>query len=190
MNDLIAKLRSATAPIHQQLEQAEIAKAMMSPTIDLEKYNNYLKRVLSMHTDVEAIVFPGLHAVITDLNDRKKTAAVKKDLDLINVRGMQDQEISFIDKEYKNQLHFNLGLMYVTEGSVLGGQVILKNIRSVLGSSVPGNFLNVYGEKTGSLWKGFLEQLKTTESNSSEEEKKLLIDGAIYGFTRAIHIFK
>jgi len=53
-----------------------------------------------------------------------------------------------------------LGVMYVLEGSTLGGRVILKTLRSHRVSTDELHFLDPYGEDAGALWRTFLGVLE------------------------------
>ena len=98
-------------------------------------------------------------------------------------------DVTLLDNGYAPDVNFNLGIMYVAEGSVLGGQYILRNIKKALGEDVSCNFLNVYGEKTGQLWKDFLQQLNGYAETIHQSEQEKIIAGAIYGFKRVYAVF-
>src|SRR5690606_24698100 len=92
---------------------------------------------------------------------------------------------TFIDKNYRGGKDFCLGMLYVTEGSTLGGLYILKHLKSMLGADIPCSFLAIYGEKTGPLWRKFLQELTLYIDTAGEESEHKLIAGAIYAFERA-----
>ncbi len=188
MNEFIASIKSATSSLHIKLEDTPISKKIVSPEITREEYALYLSRILSMHKEVEAHSFPIVQRVIRDTAQRIKTNAVQEDLHQLEYSAAAN--IYFLDTHYSKELNFNLGLMYVTEGSVLGGQFILKNIKNILGQDIPAHFLNVYGQHTGTLWKSFLTQLQEHESILNQNERDEIIAGAKYGFERAYSILK
>lgn len=76
-----------------------------------------------------------------------------------------------------------LGLLYVAEGSVLGGRAILAALdrrgvdRSELG------FLDPYGRATGRFWRGFLEVLEAAADR--EPDRAAAERGALRGFAYA-----
>lgn len=138
---------------------------------------------------MEADVFPLLSAIVPDLAQRQKTQAIANDL-----RELDQEEVvkgaALLDENHNASPEFNLGMMYVTEGSVLGGQFILKHVRKVLGNEAPVAFLNVYGEHTGLLWKSFLDILNTHAAQGGEAARQTILAGAVYGFERVGHVFK
>ena len=186
MNEFITSIKFATASLHVKLEQSQISNVIMSPQVTVRDYIEYLSRIQSMHEDIEKQTFPIVHTIIKDTEQREKSKAIKADLDQLKYESSASR--AFLDATYSQDINFNLGLMYVTEGSVLGGQVILKNIKKRLGDDTAGSFLNVYGQQTGHLWKSFLMQLGEYECTLSKKEKMLIIDGAAYGFERAYSI--
>lgn len=188
MNQFISRIKTATASLHAQLEETAISKAIMSPSITKAEYASYLSRILIMHKAVEEKTLPIVQPIVRDYTERYKTRSIEEDLNQLAYSEIWNEP--FFDKNYSTDINFNLGLMYVTEGSVLGGQVILKNIRKQLGEDTACRFLNVYGQTTGSLWKSFLMQMDQHEQTLPENEKEQIIAGAIYGFERAYVILK
>jgi heme oxygenase len=186
MNEFIASIKSATASLHTQLEQSEISNVIMSQLVTEKAYAEYLSRIQCMHEDIETHTFPIIHTIIKDTAQRTKSTAIAADLDQLKYASAVNK--TFLDAAHSPDLNFNLGLMYVTEGSVLGGQVILKNIKKQLGEDIASRFLNVYGQQTGHLWRSFLIQLAEYQSTLSQKEKMRIIDGAKYGFERAYSI--
>lgn len=77
---------------------------------------------------------------------------------------------------------FAIGIMYVVEGSTLGGRFILKNIQDALGydETNGASYFAGYGNKTGSHWKKFLKELTDFEKQTNLENE--IINGADYGF--------
>ena len=187
-NAFLARLREETMPLHKEVESSVISKAIISPGVTRDEYVTYLSKVLAIHSDVENTVFPVAGKIIADIEARKKAAFITADLlKLTDTNALTASR--FLDAHYQNDLSFNLGLLYVTEGSTLGGQFILKNIRAALGSHAPAGFLNVYGERTGSMWKAFMAALQDYEATLNHEGQEQVVAGALYGFERVKHIF-
>lgn len=75
-----------------------------------------------------------------------------------------------------------MGIMYVVEGSTLGGRFILKNVQENLGYNEEkgASYFSGYGNKTGSFWKKYLNSLTEFESKTNSQEE--IIEGADYAF--------
>ncbi len=186
--DFNLKLKSATESLHRSVETTPISKAIMSPLLTQDEYVQYLYKMYLIHSNVEQLVFPTVNTVINDVIARVKTPFLVSDMARLGKKADANVH-SLLDDEYRNNLNFNVGLLYVTEGSVLGGLYILKHVKQTLGAATPGSFLNVYGDKTGTIWKNFIEQLNQHASKITEEESNEIIAGALYGFKRVGAVF-
>lgn len=181
-------LKHATEASHRLVEATAISQLIMSPALTTEGYAEYLHKSYLIQYAVETAVFPVLNTIVSDVNSRIKTPFILNDLMQLGKKHTPGDAL-LLDSDYRHTPAFNLGLMYVSEGSVLGGQYILKHVKKTLGEHTSCSFLNVYGERTGSTWKHFLEVLNAYAANASEPEKQEIVDGAMYGFKRVEFIF-
>ncbi|MES2629791.1 MAG: biliverdin-producing heme oxygenase [Bacteroidota bacterium] len=184
--DFLARLRSETAPVHKDLEQNGITSVLMSPSVSTADYILYLQTVYSLHKAVEEQVFQHLAALVPDIASRTKTPAIQADLEALNEP--LSGEAPVFDTGLPSDAAYNLGMLYVSEGSTLGGQYILKHIRSILGEQTPVNFLNIYGDRTGSTWKNFIAVLTAYQQQHPEQSDRI-IAGALFCFERTHHLF-
>jgi heme oxygenase len=77
-----------------------------------------------------------------------------------------------------------LGQLYVIEGSIMGGRLILREL-DARGVREPGlAFLDPYGSRSGSLWRGFLVVLER-EAAATRETLADAARGALRGFEHA-----
>jgi len=182
------QLKAATDKLHQELETTDTSKNIVSPNLSVEEYADYLQKTYIIHYDVENIVFPVLKNIVSGITLRLKCEKITNDLSFLPQKHLSEKMV-LLDEDYHNNIGFNLGLMYVTEGSVLGGQFILKNVKRTLGEQTPTTFLNVYNDKTGSLWKSFIASLNEYANNNDDHEREQIISGALYGFKRVYAIF-
>jgi len=182
------QLKAATDKLHQELETTDTSKNIVSPNLSVEKYADYLQKTYIIHYDVENIVFPVLKNIVSGITLRLKCEKITNDLSFLPQKHLSEKMV-LLDEDYHNNIGFNLGLMYVTEGSVLGGQFILKNVKRTLGEQTPTTFLNVYNDKTGSLWKSFIASLNEYANKNDDHEREQIISGALYGFKRVYAIF-
>lgn len=187
MKQFTIKLKSATATLHKKLEASVLSKKIMSREVNKTDYSNYLQASLQMHYDVEWHVFPIIANVIKDSSVRKKAFLIVKDIERLEIYPKPNH--TFIDDQYNKQLNFNLGIMYVTEGSTLGGLYICKNLQQVIEKNIPQTFLTVYGEQTGKRWSDFLKMLEDHLITLDDIQKDEIIAGAVYAFGRAQELF-
>ena len=77
-----------------------------------------------------------------------------------------------------------LGLLYVLEGSSLGGRMVLRALAD-RGVEEPAlAFLDPYGAATGALWRGFLTVLER-DAGTQPGDSEAAADGALRGFAHA-----
>ncbi len=76
-------------------------------------------------------------------------------------------------------------MLYVLEGSTLGGQVIRKRLLA-RGQAMTGlSFLDPYGPETGRRWKDFLAVLQRECPPDDVRSGEAAAKGAVTGFDRA-----
>ncbi|MBF6608759.1 MAG: biliverdin-producing heme oxygenase [Flavobacterium sp.] len=178
-----AAIKSATADVHQALESLDVTSALMSPQLTMDAYRNYLQLMFDVIYDVEKHFFPRANSIYSDLTFRMKTQLLSDDFCSLDGKPISPRPVfdTAIDSPA-----FIAGIIYVVEGSTLGGRYILKNVESVLGLSATNgaSFLAGYGNHTGSYWKNFLKDLTAYEKEHAAGQE--IIDGALYAFG-AIH---
>lgn len=178
--DFLNDLRTATAEAHKNVERLPISAIMVSDTIEISEYANYLNQMYTIISSTEDTIFRIVADAIPDIESRRKLAMIEKDLNFINAP-IQKKE-SIFDDTYS--VAFALGILYVVEGSSLGGRFLMKNINAVLADRATTNYFAGYGKHTGSSWKQFLDYLNDYVDRKDCAEET--ISGAIYGF-KAIH---
>lgn len=153
----LSNLRTATAESHKGLEDNERSKGILSPEISIKVYQDYLSRMYGVVAGCERDVYPVLSGLCFDLEERKKAHLILQDL---QATGMEQVDIdqlrvySFTPADVAEAL----GIMYVMEGSTLGGKVLFKHVQKVLGldENSGATFFWGYGTETGPKWKSFV----------------------------------
>lgn len=151
------ELRTGTQDLHVKAETQTQLGALSSESFTVENYRTILKAFHQVHQHLESELkkVSELSSILPDLEERWKLASLQKDLALA-----QDlQSISFPFGNFN--LSQALGVLYVLEGSTLGGQVILKNLKQKSGfESEDFHYYNHYGLETGKYWQIFLSTLE------------------------------
>lgn len=177
----LQKLREYTTDLHTALEDLPISKSITSPDILKEEYSLYLKLMYEVIADTEQNIYPILQEIISDMDNRYKSKYLQQDLNNLNVNAVTNSN-PVSSNITDNSTAFALGIMYVVEGSSLGGRVILKNIQSALGydENNGARYFAGYGQTTGSSWKNFLAMM--TEYQEKTQSEAQIIAGANYAF--------
>lgn len=154
---ILERLRDETRPLHVRAERAVDLPARLASR---ESYIGFLARMLGFHAPLEAQLarVHGLDAVVPDLPSRRKAPLLKGDLAAC---GLSAAAIAAMPEcpvlPAMPALPQALGVLYVLEGSTLGGQFIRKEVSRRLGLG-PGTgcaFFAGYGDQTGPLWRAF-----------------------------------
>ena len=183
----LTDIKSKTANSHKKLESLSVSASILSPEMKVADYVEYLSLMHDVHKNTEEIIFPFLSGIINDLETRKKKHLIENDLNYLNHKKVFSNKVFNIQEP---TLAFALGILYVIEGSSLGGRFILKNITTVPGldNGEGTSYFNGYGDKTGSYWKSFLNSLSEYEQNYNCGET--IIEGAVYAFESIYNHFK
>ncbi len=178
----LQNLRASTADCHKQLELNNLSLALLSDTVNENIYCTYLARLYSFVKSFEQFVYPALSNHFLNIYDRKKALFIEEDLKALDISidiGTPLEE-AFFRNTYPD-VYIAAGALYVLEGSTLGGQIIIKHLQKAM----PAGFVNAayfsgYQQKTGSMWKEFLQQLTALPQSTQQEQQ--IITGAITTF--------
>lgn len=169
---LLLALREGTRTCHKGLEQR---LPFFSEGFDLPAYRCLIEAYHGFHAPLDAAL-TGYQGA-----ERRKAPALVKDLRALNLARHDIDALPLcptlprIDSEA-----CALGVMYVLEGSTLGGQVLKRAMAERLGIDADSGaaFLDVYGPETGANWRAFLQRL--AEASVSTQAQS--VDAAIATF--------
>lgn len=172
---VISHLRDATAEAHKGLEDKIDAVARLSLDADRRVL---VPRYYLMHAMAEAaaeplvLFLPGL-----DFTFRRRTPLLAQDLHALDLP-LPALPSPSLDLASPAEA---LGLLYVMEGSSLGGRMIRKAI-AARGADLTGlSFLDPYAEQTGERWRAFLSVLEREGASDPDAATR----GGVKGFAHA-----
>ncbi|MBK7000456.1 MAG: biliverdin-producing heme oxygenase [Rhodoferax sp.] len=156
---LHAKLREATKNLHRRLDHHPLLAPLMQPGLDQRRYGNALLALYGVHAPLEdalAAFFnqrPGKFDYF-DYASRSKASALKADLAQL---GRPPIPIT-VPAHAIGSLAESVGVLYPLEGSMLGAQVILRQLQlqTKSGSDLPVRFFSCYGDQAHVHWRSFL----------------------------------
>jgi heme oxygenase len=171
ISDAHCRLRAATQDHHQRLEeQVDILGRIATP----EGRRDLVEGFSGLHADAEAALAPWLADLPgLDFQARRRSAHLARDLAVVGGAAPTARPIAV------RGVAEALGLMYVLEGSTLGGRVIRKQVAARGGDMAGLSFLDPYGERVGERWRSFLSVL------GDEPDTDALVAGALAGFRHA-----
>lgn len=104
-----------------------------------------------------------------DLDSRWRSEAIRSDLETLD-----ETPLPAIDMSFLNAQPFSVGVMYVLEGSRLGGRMIANQLGNVATAELPKRFLMHGSEQR--LWNSFVAWLNVLQWSAQEE--RLAVQGA------------
>lgn len=155
MTRALEQIRARTAGIHERLERR---LRLTRPPSSHSAYAAYLARMFgaTRATELLARDVPALHRLLPDLPERScKSAALLEDLREL---GHPAAPLPLMPLPTCTT-SAGLGLLYVMEGSTLGGAVVARALEAELGP-LPTRYLRCYGESTGTMWRSMVQALE------------------------------
>lgn len=163
------ELKIVTKPVHDKLDESDFFATLKNGKLPMESYTNYLQVMAGINAAFEKEIINSNHPQIASVwkDSMQKLPPLLVDLESLNALEQEDipmaidamlDTIKFIRLCNAEQPLYLLGIMYVLEGSTLGG-AILKEL-------VIKNFN--FSDNTGVL---FLDHYKTYKKQNWEEFK-------------------
>lgn len=187
---ILNELRSRTRPEHESVEQNPFAKAMMDGTMSREQYKEFLQKFYGFHVPLEqALSAFSWSAVGINFDERRKTSFLEQDLRSL---GMTDSEIALLPKSDNlpalGSLEVAIGVMYVMEGSTLGGQIQSRQVQKLFGFTAENGtaYFSSYGANVGLMWKACCEAIVLV-ANNDEAKEEIIIGSAQATFAALEH---
>lgn len=152
-------LRQNTRQYHDMAEEKFSSQRIFDHDFSLEDYQYLLLGNYCLIEAFEDEVFshisqyPQLELLLCR---RRKLPSIKKELEQFAPLAVKPPATVTITNVYEA-----IGILYVIEGSTLGGNVIAKNLRRserFKGFDFP--YFGIYGQETGLMWKNFLTQIE------------------------------
>lgn len=159
-------LKQETQQQHNQLEQLMFVGQIMDGTLTFNEYKKILTTNYLTHAHIEEALYTKLSPHLREklnIEDRIKLPALLQDLEEAKITIPQTEpDTSFLDTQTDAAI---LGSMYVMEGATLGGNVIVKRLKTNP-NLAPYNlnfyYYQVYGDKLVENWKLFVQLIDTT----------------------------
>lgn len=175
---VLQALRAATHHLHEALD---LRLDLPDRLIDLSARRAIVRRFEGFQGGLEAALGDHLDRVSDlQLGRRRRAHRFAGDLAVLGRPDLAPAPVCPIP--HATSKGEALGLLYVGEGSTLGGKAITKAL-AARGASLRGlGFLDPYGDDTGSMWRGFLAVLEREAAARPDR----IVAGAVMGFTHAI----
>jgi heme oxygenase len=152
---VLGHLRLATAQHHQQLEDdLNVVERLSSPA----DRRAIVLRYYQMHAAADAALGVWLGDMADlDYTSRRRTPLLLADLQSLGLIAPPLRQSGALIVASQTEA---LGVLYVLEGSTLGGRVIRKALAARGQDHAGLGFLDPYGDQTGDRWKSFISVLE------------------------------
>ncbi len=158
---VMKRLKEETRPLHDAIEKNVYLQRVTSDTIQLVEYHKILEAFWGFYAPLEPMLFADSEPWLEEFNVsvREKLPLLKADLLATGNHTEESIAVLPICELLPSTATSakKLGILYVLEGSTLGGSVITRHLKSKLGDVVSNmtQFYFPYGEMTGPNWKNF-----------------------------------
>ncbi|MCA8831432.1 biliverdin-producing heme oxygenase [Hymenobacter pini] len=162
--DILTRLRQETRPYHDTLEANDFNQALSAGTITAPLTTRFLEKLYGFVVPVEEQLraHQSWFGPEWELERRFRSSLLRQDL---------PHAASLPLAPNLPPLHTRaqlLGVLYVLEGSTLGGQVIARQLAKA-GIPAPAYFSG-HAELTGPLWKSFVRLLQEAATPATADE--------------------
>ncbi|MGC8603155.1 MAG: biliverdin-producing heme oxygenase [Desulfomonilaceae bacterium] len=167
-------LREAIAPFHDEAENAGPLSAIPAKTISLEEYRKILERLYGFVFIAENVVEPLVKHSGLDYGKRIRVDHLVKDLRFLGNASESFNELSICqDMPVIKNTAQGLGLLYLFEGSRLGGLVLSKVLKEHFGlKNYRGySYFASNGAEVTTMWasfKNFMENFVCIKGGGDE----------------------
>lgn len=179
---LSTNIKEATKAAHQDLEKKVVLK--LKAIRSNADYADVLKHFYAYFNAVEKAISPYITAeLLPDLAERRNSAYLRRDIEELgaDVDSLPEVRVPEINNTVEA-----LGAMYVMEGSIMGGPIIVQMLAKY-GVTKGVSFFSGYGESTGVMWGKFVSVMNAAAE--TEKDETAAIAAANETFSRFGEVF-
>ena len=179
MTHIISNLKNATHAAHSRVE-LQLDRYLFASDLTPKSYADALTKLYAIHCVFEAqLTRYAASALLMD--GRSKLHWLRQDLLALDFAGQWPLSLNQ-DLVLENDA-CAMGVMYVVEGSTLGGKVISQRLaqHAWLIPAKHLRFFNSYGARRGKMWRDFCDALENFHQNEVTAGPAI-VDGALLAF--------
>jgi heme oxygenase len=165
---LSTSIKEATKDAHLNLEKKVVQK-MKAIRSDAD-YADFLKHFYAYFNHVEQAIAPYITTeLLPDHAERRNSSYLKQDIEEL---GSNVNDLPTATAPEVNNTIQALGALYVMEGSIMGGPIIVKMLEK-FGITKGVSFFSGYGEATGQMWGKFVAVLNAQANTEAEKQQAI-----------------
>ena len=159
-------LRSRTRLAHAAVDRHSVLRPLMSPGISCAEYATALASLHALYATLEPCMAEGLVAGRSHYPFHPRCALLNADLQALGHTPFPDQ--GYLRQALPASVDEAIGVLYVLEGSRLGGKFILENLRKTA-AGLPMDFFSDHGNDPAVTWAAFHQLLAVEQEDILED---------------------
>jgi heme oxygenase len=180
ISDPMLELRKGTQDLHSRIEASPNFSGLMKEQVKLGDYVQALELLTRFYANREPQILLGMAQYFPDFNYISRLPLLNRDLRKLGVLQDDTPVNKTISVPSKAE---TLGLLYVVEGSALGGQIISRHLEAKLGLQISDamRFYTLDGKMLSGHWANVKRLFRENLKNSEE------IDQAVFSARAAFN---
>ena len=176
-----SQLKQQTASAHRGLDTQPLLRELLSPQLTLARYVEALTVFYGFYSDYESLTLRRCAGLGLDLQVRRKLPSLERDFAALGTSLPSRQSVglgvAIADQDQA------LGMLYVMEGSTLGGQVIARCLSQSLGLTESHGvaYFHSYGSAVVPRWQETQAALNAFQAHGGSVQQ--MVATAILAFT-------
>jgi heme oxygenase len=169
---ILERIKKETQENHLRMESSSLMSKITNKTITLSDYLKILTKFYGFFHPLEIQLdqLSEIENFLPDYPQRRKAYSLSKDIEQLGEKGANC--ILCNDLPSINNMSEAFGILYVMEGSTLGGRMISKLLEEKLSLSAARGiqFFNGYGPLTGERWNTFRKSMVDFAEATKDED--------------------
>ena len=172
--DVVRSLRQATQDLHARLEQSGVFSRLMQADVTVDDYVRALRALHRSYSTFEFQLIQGLQRIDKGYDYTARLPLLQRDLNRLGVEPAATEFAPALAPTSSTAP--TLAMLYVVEGSSLGGQLVLRQLQARLGPAVSGAlaFYALDGHLAKQPWRQTQVLLRSQLSNEEDSAQTLL----------------
>lgn len=169
-SDVMLVFRQGTKDLHAQIESESLFANLMTDSVSLPDYGKALQGLHRFYSEIEPLLLNGIEKFMPEQPYIPRQYLLERDL--AHLRFAINRVLPNLRKPLTSVAE-TLGVLYVVEGSTLGGQIISRHLRVKLGADVRDAlaFYTLGGNLDATHWTQLKENFRKNLIDQSEIEE-------------------
>lgn len=170
------RLKKSTSGLHVTLEKTSLAQSLANATISRPQYEKYLLALSLFHGDVELMILKMGEWKHYDLDISLHLRLPLLLADIKALKIIPPRPINIPDLEMSIDFPTAVGVMYVLEGSTMGGRFLSQRLTHLCDDNgIPATrYFQAYGEETMKRWQEYCLFLDRFGTEHPEMEDRVV----------------